>query len=272
MNKGQTLGLKPKKHLGQNFLKDELVIEQIIFASQVKAGDKVLEIGPGTGMLTRALAQTGARVTAIEFDHDLIDHLNEQFIESENVSILEGNILDIHLAELLENLGYEHRQYQIVANIPYYITAPIIRALLSLSRQPVSMTLMVQDEVADRLSAKPGSMSLLSIMAQYYATVEKKFFVKKESFEPVPKVDSAVIQIIPRREYDPEEDRKVFRIARAGFSARRKTLANNLANSFHIPRNEIEPMIAHLSLLPSVRAQELSIEQWMRLTDILKEK
>lgn len=272
MDREQTSGMKAKKHLGQNFLKDPLVIEQIVFASQVKAGDKVLEIGPGTGILTRALAATGARVTAIEFDHDLIAHLNEQFIESDNVSILEGNILDIHLAELLENLGYEHCGYKIVANIPYYITAPIIRALLSLKSQPSSMTLMVQDEVADRLSAKPGDMSLLSIMAQYYATVEKKFFVKKECFDPVPKVDSAVIQIIPKRGYDPEEDRKIFRIARAGFSARRKTLANNLANSFHIPRTEVEPFIASLGLLPSVRAQEVSIEQWMKLSEYLNEK
>ncbi len=262
--------VQAKKHLGQNFLKDNLVIEQIIFASQVKEGDKVLEIGPGTGMLTKALAATGAKVMAIEFDHDLISHLNERFIESENVSILEGNILDIHLAELLENLGYEHRQYKIVANIPYYITAPIIRALLSLSRQPLSMTLMVQDEVADRLAAKPGSMSLLSVMAQYYASVEKQFFVKKESFDPVPKVNSAVIRVIPSREYDPERDRQVFRVVRAGFSARRKTLVNNFANSFHLPRTEIEPIIAHLGLLPTVRAQELSIEQWEKLSQMFE--
>ncbi len=264
--------VQAKKHLGQNFLTDELVIEQIVFASQVKAEDKVLEIGPGTGNLTKALAATGAKVMAIEFDHDLIEHLNEQFIESENVSILEGNILDIHLAELLENLGYEQRQYKIVANIPYYITAPIIRALLSLQAQPSSLTLMVQDEVADRLAAKPGNMSLLSLMAQYYATVQKKFFLKKESFDPVLKVDSAVIQITPKRIYDPEEDRKIFRVARAGFAARRKTLANNLANSFHVPRVEVEPLITSLGLLPSVRAQEVSIEQWVGLAEMLREK
>lgn len=261
--------LKAKKHLGQNFLTDDLVIEQILFAAQVKAGDRVLEIGPGTGILTKALAATGAKVVAIEFDHDLIAHLNEQFIESENVSILEGNILDIHLAELLERLGFEHRQYKIVANIPYYITAPIIRMLLSLDRQPVSMTLMVQDEVADRLAAKPGSMSLLSLMAQYYATVEKKFFVKKESFNPVPKVDSAVIQVTPKRMYDKEEDRKMFRVARGGFSARRKTLANNLANTFHVPRADVEPIIARAGLAPSVRAQEVSVEQWGMLAEYI---
>ena len=261
--------VKAKKYLGQNFLKDDLVIEQIIFASQVKRGEHVLEIGPGTGILTKALAATGAKLTAIEFDHDLIAHLNEQFIESENVSILEGNILDIHLTELLENLGYEHRKYKIVANIPYYITAPIIRTLLSLPLQPASMTLMVQDEVADRLTAKPGSMSLLSIMAQYYADVQKKFFVKKESFDPMPKVDSAVIQVIPKRKYDPDEDRKIFRIARAGFSARRKTLINNLVNSLHLPRPQIESVITALGLLPTVRAQELSIEQWIQLSEML---
>ena len=192
-----------------------------------------------------------------------------QFIESENVSILEGNILDIHLAELLENLGYEHRKYKIVANIPYYITAPIIRTLLSLKLQPESMTLMVQDEVAERLCAKPGAMSLLSIMAQYYATVEKKFFVKKECFDPVPKVDSAVIQVTPKREYDPEEDRKIFRVARAGFSARRKTLVNNLMNSFHFPRPEVEAIITSLKLPLTIRAQEVSIEEWIKLSEAL---
>lgn len=264
--------MKAKKYLGQNFLRDDLVIEQILFVARVKEGDRVLEIGPGTGILTEALAKTGARVTAIEFDHDLIAPLNERFIESENVSLLEGNILDIHLAELLANLGYEHRQYKIVANIPYYITAPIIRTLLSLAVQPESMTLMVQDEVADRLSAKPGDMSILSLMAQYYAIVEKKFFVKKECFDPVPKVDSAVIQVIPTRDYDQEEDRKFFRVARAGFSARRKTLVNNLMNSFHLSRPEVDEMITSMRLLPTVRAQELSIEQWIRLSELLKGK
>jgi 16S rRNA A1518/A1519 N6-dimethyltransferase RsmA/KsgA/DIM1 with predicted DNA glycosylase/AP lyase activity len=136
-----------------------------------------------------------------------------------------------------------------VANIPYYITAPIIRAC-SLKLQPESMTLMVQDEVADRLAAKPGAMSLLSIMAQYYATVEKKFFVKKESFDPVPKVDSAVIQVVPKREYDPEEDRKIFRVARAFLRDGR--LWRIIWRTF-IFLPEVEPIIA-AQALPSVDA------------------
>ena len=130
------------------------------------------------------------------------------------------------------------------------------------------MTLMVQDEVADRLAAKPGDMSLLSIMAQYYATVEKKFFVPREAFEPVPKVDSAVIQIIPRRAYDPEEDRKVFRLTRAGFSARRKTLLNNLSSSLSLSKEVVEEKLAQLGLRPDIRAQALSVEDWERLQKI----
>ena len=259
-----------KKSLGQNFLKDEAVLDAIIDVSEVLPGDNVLEIGPGTGLLTEKLAKAGAKVLAIELDHELVLRLNAHFIESDSVSILEGNILDIHLEELLLRSGYEENQYKVVANIPYYITAPIIRSLLSLAHQPTSLTLMVQNEVADRLTASPGHMSLLSIMAQYYAQVEKKFFVPKTAFDPIPAVDSAVIQLIPQHAFNTEEDMRVFRIVRAGFSARRKTLANNLASSFHMNRSAVEQFLASLGLTSMIRAQELSVAQWRALADVLK--
>jgi 16S rRNA (adenine1518-N6/adenine1519-N6)-dimethyltransferase len=197
-----------------------------------------------------------------------VTRLQEHFIDSQSVSILEGNILDINLKELLEASGFAEHPYKIIANIPYYITAPIIRTLLALPYQPASMTLMVQDAVADRLAAKPGEMSLLSVMAQYYAAVEKKFFVPREAFDPVPKVDSAVIRIIPRRAYDPEEDRKVFRLVRAGFSARRKTLVNNLSSSLSVAKEAVEEKLAQLGLRPDIRAQALSVDDWERLQKI----
>ena len=180
------------------------------------------------------------KLLAIELDHQLVKRLEEHFIDSKSVSILEGNILDIDLKELLEASDFAEHPYKIIANIPYYITAPIIRTLLSLPYQPESMTLMVQDEVADRLAAKPGDMSPLSMMAQYYATVEKSFSVPKEAFDPMPKVKSAVIRIVPKRAYDPEEDRKVFRLARAGFAARERPLANNLSSSLSVPKETVE--------------------------------
>jgi 16S rRNA (adenine1518-N6/adenine1519-N6)-dimethyltransferase len=257
--------VQAKKSLGQNFLIDEEAIEKIFLVAQVEKTDWVFEIGPGTGILTNRLSRRVEKVLAVELDHELVSRLQTQFVDSKSVSILEGNILDIDMKELLETSGFAQRPYKIIANIPYYITAPIIKTLLSLQYQPTTLTLMVQDEVADRLAAKPGSMSLLSIMAQYYATVEKKFFVPKESFDPMPKVNSAVILITPRRAYDPEEDRKVFRLARAGFSARRKTLANNLSSSLSVPKESVEEKLKKLCLRGDIRAQALSIEDWENL-------
>lgn len=254
-----------KKSLGQNFLTDSDIIEKIFLVAAVRPTDWVLEIGPGTGVLTFRLAEKVAKVLAIELDHQLVERLQQHFIDSKSVSILEGNILDVNLQELLEAAGFSEHPYKIIANIPYYITAPIIRTLLALKYPPVSLTLMVQEEVADRLSAKPGSMSLLSMMAQYYATVEKKFVVPKEAFDPMPKVSSAVIHIVPQRAYDPEEDRKIFRLVRAGFSARRKTLVNNLSASLSISKESVEEKLTRLGLRPDIRAQALSVEDWQRL-------
>lgn len=260
--------VKAKKSLGQNFLQDAEIIERIFEVAEVQPTDWVLEIGPGTGVLTLRLADLAEKVLAIELDHQLVERLQQHFIDSKSVSILEGNILDVNLKELLETSGFAEHPYKIIANIPYYITAPIIRTLLSLPYQPESLTLMVQDAVADRLAAKPGSMSLLSIMAQYYATVEKKFFVPREAFDPVPKVDSAVIRIIPRRAYDPEEDRKIFRLVRAGFSARRKTLTNNLSSSLSVSKEAVEEKLVSLGLRTDIRAQALSVDDWERLQKI----
>jgi 16S rRNA (adenine1518-N6/adenine1519-N6)-dimethyltransferase len=263
---------KAKKSLGQNFLQDHSVVEHILAVAEVKPSDRIFEIGPGTGVLTQALSQTGAKVLALEIDPQLIERLNTIFVQSENVSLLEGNILDMNLEELLSQAGYEYQQYKVVANIPYYITAPIVRTLLSLQNQASSITLMVQNEVADRIVAGPGSMSLLSVMAQYYAEVEKCFFVPRSAFDPIPGVDSAVLQLLPKHRFQPSEDRHVFRVVRAGFSARRKTLANNLANTFHVERGRIEALFVTLGIPSMIRAQELSVAEWRALADLVAQE
>lgn len=260
-----------KKSLGQNFLKDDGIIEEIFSIAQVTEADWVMEVGPGTGALTTKLAARAEKLLAIELDHELVERLQKHFVDSKSVSILEGNILDMHLDEILRSSGFSEHPYKVIANIPYYITAPIIRTLLSLLVQPQSLTLMVQKEVAERLSAKPGDMSLLSVMAQYYASVEERLFVPKEAFDPVPKVDSAVVHIVPKRRYDAENDRRVFRLARAGFAARRKTLANNLATSFSVSRETVEARLQQLGLRPDIRAQALSVDDWEQLADMWQE-
>ena len=142
---------KAKKSLGQNFLQDQSVIERILSVAEVGGTDHIFEIGPGTGALTQALSKTGASVLAIEIDPQLVERLNRIFVQSESISILEGSILDMNLEELLVHAGYEYQKYKVVANIPYYITAPIIRTLLSLRSQASSLTLMVENEVAERI-------------------------------------------------------------------------------------------------------------------------
>lgn len=261
---------RAKKSLGQNFLTDTSVIEAIFSIADVRPDDWVLEIGPGTGALTFLLSERVERLMAIELDRELVRRLQDHFIDSKHVSVLEGNILDIHLEEVISESSFGAHGYKIIANIPYYITAPIIRTLLSLKERPSAMTLMVQDEVAERLAAPPGKMSLLSVMAQYYSDVEKKLFVPKEAFDPSPKVESAIVHLVPKRPYDQAADQALFRIVRAGFSARRKTLANNLSAGFSVPREKVEEMLLALGLRKDVRAQALSVEEWMRLQEALE--
>lgn len=258
---------KPKKSLGQHFLRDGTIVESILDLAAVGPDDRVLEIGPGTGALTAPLLSRGASVTAVELDSDLAQRLRQTFRESSALSLLEGNILEMDTDAFLRQSGYLDGAYKVVANIPYYITAPIIRMLLALSIRPERIVLMVQEEVADRLAAPPGSMSLLSLMAQYYSRVTKDIFVPKTAFYPVPKVDSAVVSLIPTRRCSPDDDRAVFRVARIGFSARRKTLANNLSSGLRLPRTSVETVLAGLGLDSRIRAQELSVSEWISLAD-----
>lgn len=265
-------GIHAKKSLGQNFLKDDTVIERIVATADIQPTDRVFEIGPGTGRLTEVLAHRAKKIVAIELDHQLAERLTKHFETSESVSILEGNILDTNLNELFAHAEFESGKYRVVANIPYYITAPIIRTLLSLETAPQSLTLMVQKEVAERMTAEPGDMSLLSIMVQYYSDARIAFTVPKTAFDPVPKVDSAVVQLVPKRRYDTEEDQKLFRIARAGFAARRKTLANNLSSSLYLEKPVMTAILESASLSADIRAQALSLADWENIRDKISER
>ena len=264
--------VKAKKSLGQNFLHDETIIERILEIASLKMKDKVLEIGPGTGTLTAHLLKHAGQVIAVELDHFLIARLEETFRDFQNLTLLEGSVLTIDLETRLREAGFEDGEYKVVANIPYYITAPIIRLLLSLPMRPERIVLRVQEEVADRLSASPGGMSLLSLMAQHSATVTKELFVPRSAFEPEPKVDSAVIRLIPHRVFSEKSDQELFKVAKAGFIARRKTLANNLSSSFRIPRKEIEAMLIDQGLDSRIRAQELSVEDWIALAGRIEKR
>jgi 16S rRNA (adenine1518-N6/adenine1519-N6)-dimethyltransferase len=222
--------------------------------------------------MTRFVAGKCEKLTAIELDHALVVRLQEEFIRSGHVSILEGNILEIEQRELLETTGYAEHGYKLVANIPYYITAPIIKTFLTVSGQPKLLVLMVQKEVAERLQAPAGETSLLSVMAQYYADVEYMFTVPREAFTPPPKVESAVVRLRPKRVSNETADRKFFRVVRIGFAARRKTLLNNLMNGLHRDREETEAVLRACGFRPDIRAQALSVFDWEELVGNLEKR
>jgi len=257
--------IKAKKSLGQNFLEEASIVERIIAVSQVSREDVVVEIGPGMGALTFPLLERVKKVIAVEADERFIELLGEK--KATNLALYQGNILDINIGAILADEIDEQEKYQVIANIPYYITAPIIRLLLSLPKQPEQIILMVQDEVAERITAEAGAMSLLSIMAQYYAKTEKLFFVPKEAFDPVPKVDSAIIRLIPQKAFDKEEDRRFFRVVKVGFQARRKTLVNNLRGAFGLDKETIEKLLGARALTLDIRAQALTLDDWRWLVD-----
>ncbi|MBR6332326.1 MAG: ribosomal RNA small subunit methyltransferase A [Dehalococcoidales bacterium] len=256
------LGIRPRKGLGQNFLIDQKIIDRIIEAADLKESETVVEVGPGIGALTRSLVQTGASVKAFEIDEILADSLADALGCPENLEIIKKNILECDIARYLADTPYK-----VVANLPYYITSPIIRLFLENIKKPIEMVIMVQHEVAQTIMAKPGDMSLLALGVQMYGTVSLVSKVSHGCFYPAPKVDSAVIKIVPyEKELIPFEDSaKFFVLARAGFSMARKQILNPLSHSLDIPKEEIRPILEAAKIDPTRRAETLSIDEWLEL-------
>lgn len=263
--------IKAKKSLGQNFLKDDIVLQKIIEKADLSIKDIVIEIGPGQGALTEKLANICKKVIAVEIDSSLIKILSSRFHNNNKIEIINADILKINLPELVKSHALIAKKYKLVANLPYYITSPIIRLFLETKFPPEEMILMVQKEVAERICAKKGKMSILALAVQYYSRPEYLFTVPAASFNPIPKVESAVIKIanISHKNTEKEKTKKFFRLIRAGFSAKRKTLANNLSNSLKLNKEIIEESLKKINLCPNVRAQELSLKEWEKLLKIL---
>ena len=270
--------IKAKKSLGQNFLKEDAILQRIVESAKLSKNDVVIEIGPGHGALTEKLAKVCEKVIAIELDDRLIPILTEKFKINNppagGIEIVHEDILKINLPKFISNkLTKPKVGYKVVANLPYYITSPIIRLFLETQYPPKEMILMVQKEVAERICAQAGKMSILAVSVQYYAKPEYLFTVPKESFEPKPKIESAVIRIIRNNDQetrDKQDTKKFFRIVRAGFSAKRKTLVNNLSNGLQIDKEEIEEKLISLGFSKNTRAQELGVEDWNKLDKMLQ--
>lgn len=260
----------PKKSLGQHWLHDEAVLDQIVDCANVQAGDVVLEVGPGLGTLTRRLLARSADVTAVEFDETLARNLSETLLEDGpvggNLTVVREDILRFELAGLTPG-------YKVVANIPYYLTSNLIRVLTE-SPSPFSVAaLLVQKEVAERAAAKPGQMSLLSVSAQFYCDVSLGPVVPAELFTPPPKVDSQVLVLKYREEplFSDVDTKQFFRVVRAGFSQKRKTLQNALSGGLAISKDEARELCEAASITPTQRAQALSLDEWYSLYKVARQ-
>lgn len=252
--------VKPNKILGQNFLIDKNVLKKIIDSADLKPTDVVLEVGPGIGTLTQQLAERADKVIAIEKDPRMIKILKETLANFSNIKIAQADILK------LDPKSYILNPYKIVANIPYYITSPVIRKFLESENPPSEMILMIQKEVAQRICSKPPNMSLLAVSVQFYAEPRIISYVSKNCFLPAPKVDSAIIKIIPKADGHPVFAKLFFKIVKAGFSQPRKQLGGNLAKMLKLNKKRVETWLLKNNINPTQRAETLSVQDWKNLT------
>lgn len=258
----ETFGLRAKKKFGQNFLINEKVVRGIAEYAQVGPGDLVLEIGPGIGTLTQALAETGARVKSVEIDRSLLPVLARTLEGYPNVEIVPGDVLKIDLAEVTE-----HQPFTVAANLPYYITTPIIFALLEQDLPLKRLVVMVQKEVAERMIAAPGGKDYgpLSLALQYYSRPRLAIPVPAHDFMPAPKVDSMVV-VCEKREQPPvsASPKAFFQVVRAAFSQRRKMLSNCL-KSLGLSADQVKELMAQAGIDPKRRGESLSMEEFGQL-------
>ena len=259
-------GLKPDKRLGQNFLVDPSALQRIVETAEIRSQDAILEIGPGLGSLTRYLASVAKKVVAVELDADLISPLRDILAPYSNVTIIQGDILEMDPGQLMDQSSY-----LVVANIPYYITSAVIRHLLEAEVQPRRVVLTVQREVAQRICAEPGDLSLLALSVQVYGKPRIAARIPAGAFYPPPKVDSAVVNIdlYPQPRIPAERLDAFFSLAKAAFSQKRKTLRNAISAGTHLSPAETEDLLKAAGIEPRRRAQTVSIEEWCKLSEIL---
>ena len=260
--------LKPHKGLGQNFLSNDTVLSGIADAAGIPEHAAVLEVGPGLGSLTRHLAERAERVVAVELDKDLVPVLRRELAGCGNVEIVEGDILEFAPDEY-----FSDGDYYVAANIPYYITSAVIRHLLEGRSRPKRLALTVQKEVAERICAAPGKLSLLALSVQIYGKADIPMIIPSSAFYPEPKVDSAVVRIelydeplIPLQDMD-----AFFALAKAGFGQKRKTLRNALSSNLHLSSAETGARLEQAGIDPMRRAETLSIEEWKRMMEVFPE-
>lgn len=266
-------GISANKNLGQNFLIDEQVVENIIDAAEISKEDIIIEIGPGLGTLTKELLERAKKVIAIELDDRMITILKERFALYDNFLLLKNDVLKIDFAKLIEEQNIKQETIKIVANLPYYITTPIIMKLLEEKVQAQNITVMVQKEVAERLTELPGNKNAgaITYCVYYYCEPQNMIEVPSNSFIPEPQVDSEVIKLNIRKQppVKVENERLFFQLIKASFMQRRKTLLNGLSNSGIADKETIKQILIMLKLPENIRGESLSIEQFATIANEL---
>ncbi|HEY7984200.1 MAG TPA: 16S rRNA (adenine(1518)-N(6)/adenine(1519)-N(6))-dimethyltransferase RsmA [Ktedonobacterales bacterium] len=256
-------GLRPNKDFGQHLLADRAALDAIVEAAELEPDEAVLEVGAGMGVLTEALAGRVRRVVAVELDREILPVLRATVARFDNVEIIARNLLDVQPEAI-----FGQTPYKLVANLPYYITAPTLRHFLEAAARPTRLVVMVQKEVAERLVAGPGDLSLLGVSVQFYGAPRLVRVVPAASFYPPPKVDSAIVRVdvFPQPPLDPATRDLMFGIAHAGFAEKRKQLHNTLASHLSAPRETINAWLEAAAIDPKRRAETLSVDDWVRLT------
>lgn len=260
-------GTRPRKRLGQNFLRNAAVVQKIIAAAGLTAEDHVIEVGPGLGILTKELVQHAGFVLAVELDGELFKHLQREFKAAGNIKIVHGDILKLDLAGLLEGVT----SYKVVANLPYNITSPVLYYFMQTPLKPRSMVVMLQKEVAEAIAAPAGNLSVLAIGVQIHARPAIIDYVPRQDFFPVPRVDSAILSLefLEHTPVFPQEQGPFMELVRRGFRAPRKHLRNSLALGLDLKTAETEAILKEAGISPLCRPADLLLSEWQRLLNII---
>lgn len=265
--------ISKQKRLGQVFLKNQDIVQKIIQTAEIESKDQILEIGPGKGVLTESLLQTGAKIFAIEKDRELVKFLEKRFKNNLNLKIIQADIRDfLQSANWQNEYKIQDTKYKVIGNIPYYLTSHLLRILLENQIKPKLIILMIQKEVAERIIAQSPQISLLSVSVQFYAKPEIICYVSKTAFQPKPKVDSAIIKITPintNENTDKTQTKAFFNVVKAGFRQPRKLLLNNIYNSLKIEKDKIKEIFEQLNIPINARPQNLSVRNWIFLSQNL---
>ena len=264
------LGIRPSKGMGQNFLFERGVVRRTIDVAEIDQCSVVVEIGPGLGIMTEELLARAGQVVAIELDRRLAAHLRHTFGDRPNFTAVEADALEFTLGEIVP----KDTDYDLVANLPFSVASAVSRHALEDLRPPSTLTLMVQNEVAERMTATPPNMSILGVATQFYADARIAFTVPPEVFVPRPNVDSAVVHLVSRKELSipREEIETFFRVVNAGFRQKRKQVANSLAAELGIAKDTIKQRLEAAGIEPSRRAETISVDEWVRLATVLRDE